>query len=59
MTEDDPNGNCDQSTDASASAPRWGPNHKGAKELAGLYSPGWLLLFSFLVKWKMWRVLLR
>lgn len=36
MLEDDPNSN---------SGPRWGPNHKGAKELQALYSRGNLFLF--------------
>ena len=31
MLEEDPNSNSD---------PRWGPNHKGAKELKNLYSKG-------------------
>lgn len=38
MLEDDPNGNTEAiKTNAS---PRWGPQHKGAQELANLYSPG-------------------
>lgn len=48
MLEDDPNSNCQLTTTAAAndctndgtSAPRWGPQHKGAQELANLYSPG-------------------
>lgn len=50
MLEDDPNANCqlvtandtiDSSTNnTSAISPRWGPQHKGAQELANLYSPG-------------------
>ncbi|XP_046398555.1 plasmanylethanolamine desaturase [Ischnura elegans] len=39
MLEDDPNANssvCHEET----SKPRWGPNHKGAQELANLYSTG-------------------
>lgn len=47
MLEDDPNSNC-QLTTANAvndctndgKTPRWGPQHKGAQELANLYSPG-------------------
>lgn len=45
MSEDDPNGNvivkdeCSVQGDKSG-APRWGPKHKGAQELANLYSPG-------------------
>lgn len=51
MTEDDPNGNCQASTEsasANCTAPRWGPEHKGAKELANLYSPG---LYCVRLKW--------
>lgn len=48
MLEDDPNSNCQLTTTTAASdctndgksVPRWGPQHKGAKELANLYSPG-------------------
>lgn len=41
MLEDDPNGNLtlDQTFNETKS-PRWGPQHKGAQELANLYSPG-------------------
>lgn len=52
MLEDDPNGNTEVTikyekdiTDKQKQ-PRWGPQHKGAQELANLYSPG-LFLFSF------------
>lgn len=38
MLEDDPNGNTE--TIKSNASPRWGPQHKGAQELANLYSPG-------------------
>jgi len=41
MLEDDPNGNSAlEQTFIKQSAPRWGPQHKGAQELAKLYSPG-------------------
>lgn len=48
MLEDDPNANCQLATEKdpnrtcneSQSSPRWGPQHKGAQELANLYSPG-------------------
>lgn len=49
MFEDDPNANCQLATNKdvtnstsneSQSSPRWGPLHKGAQELANLYSPG-------------------
>lgn len=49
MLEDDPNSNCqlttantvnDSSTNDGKTIPRWGPQHKGAQELANLYSPG-------------------
>ncbi|KAF0296634.1 Transmembrane protein 189 [Amphibalanus amphitrite] len=39
MPEGDPNSNTDI-TKEEESKPRWGPNHKGAKELANLYSSG-------------------
>lgn len=39
MSEDDPNANTQPQTE-SISEPRWGPRHKGAQELAELYSPG-------------------
>ncbi|XP_055295727.1 plasmanylethanolamine desaturase isoform X2 [Sitodiplosis mosellana] len=47
MLEDDPNANCQLATATdtksicydSQSSPRWGPQHKGAQELANLYSP--------------------
>lgn len=46
MLEDDPNANCQLATakndvkDSTNNIPRWGPQHKGAQELANLYSPG-------------------
>lgn len=49
MFEDDPNANCqlattkgvtNSTTNEIQSSPRWGPQHKGAQELANLYSPG-------------------
>lgn len=48
MLEDDPNSNCQLTTANTANdgtndgktIPRWGPQHKGAQELANLYSPG-------------------
>lgn len=48
MLEDDPNANCQlsnqinekDSTQNEQPPPRWGPQHKGAQELANLYSPG-------------------
>lgn len=48
MLEDDPNSNCQLATKINDTSntqneqppPRWGPQHKGAQELANLYSPG-------------------
>lgn len=44
MLEDDPNANCTVtavlSSQESNKQPRWGPQHKGAQELANLYSNG-------------------
>lgn len=48
MLEDDPNSNSQLTTATAATdcttdgkaVPRWGPQHKGAQELANLYSPG-------------------
>ena len=38
MPEDDPNGNVNE--ESGSNVPRWGPQHAGAKELAGMYSRG-------------------
>lgn len=47
MLEDDPNANSVVPTSAEdRNAPRWGPNHKGAQELASLYSGGEIIQFS-------------
>lgn len=39
MLEDDPNANSSVSPEETLS-PRWGPTHRGAQELANLYSRG-------------------
>ena len=38
MAEDDPNQN--SPVDNKATTPRWGPQHKGAQELAAQYTAG-------------------
>ncbi|ENN75912.1 hypothetical protein YQE_07554, partial [Dendroctonus ponderosae] len=40
MLEDDPNANCSVVPEKKESGPRWGPEHRGAQELANLYSRG-------------------
>ncbi|KAL1124165.1 hypothetical protein AAG570_001935 [Ranatra chinensis] len=40
MHEDDPNANSSVLREEEAFTPRWGPSHKGAQELANLYSRG-------------------
>jgi plasmanylethanolamine desaturase len=41
MLEDDPNGNFElKKPKPVVQRPRWGPQHKGAQELARLYSKG-------------------
>lgn len=49
MLEDDPNGNAELKHDNSTieNNPRWGPQHKGAQELANLYSPGKCILKKY------------
>lgn len=39
MSEDDPNANTQLPSEV-GTEPRWGPRHRGAQELAELYSPG-------------------
>lgn len=46
MSEDDPNANSASKVQQQDRIARWGPNHKGAQELAGLYSKGKLLYLS-------------
>lgn len=62
MLEDDPNANCQLATtkdttstnnNDSQSSPRWGPQHKGAQELANLYSPGNVLAFHHRVGYQL------
>lgn len=45
MLEDDPNANS-AVKDEEKTRPRWGPQHKGAQELANLYSTGTHFLFA-------------
>lgn len=40
MLEDDPNGNTTNKFEQKQKTARWGPTHKGAQELAKLYSTG-------------------
>lgn len=40
MLEDDPNANCAKDNGGNLYQPRWGPGHKGAQQLANLYSAG-------------------
>lgn len=40
MSEDDPNANQTTGLEQKEQQPRWGPQHKGAQELARLYSKG-------------------
>lgn len=41
MLEDDPNANSElKNSSSTENHPRWGPQHRGAQELAKLYSPG-------------------
>lgn len=48
MLEDDPNANSVVSTSQEdRTVPRWGPTHKGAQELANLYSNGNYLISLF------------
>lgn len=46
MLEDDPNANCAMVSreETERQRPRWGPQHKGAQELANLYSTGTVVI---------------
>lgn len=49
MLEDDPNANSVAPTSQEdRTKPRWGPNHKGAQELASLYSGGTISVLFWL-----------
>lgn len=56
MLEDDPNSNCqltatnteNDCTNDGKTVLRWGPQHKGAQELANLYSPGMRFIHRFM-----------
>jgi hypothetical protein len=51
MLEDDPNANSVvPNSPEDRIKPRWGPNHKGAQELASLYSGGKTISFNL---WKL------
>lgn len=54
MLEDDPNANSVITTTKTLpddrTVPRWGPNHKGARELANLYSTGENYFFVIIKK---------
>lgn len=47
MSEDDPNANSASKVQQKDRIARWGPTHKGAQELAGLYSKGEILFLFF------------
>lgn len=51
MLEDDPNANTDHQLEDQIEVehPRWGPQHKGAQELANLYSPGRSIRYSYII----------
>lgn len=52
MIEDDPNANFELSTEKISlenKKVRWGPSHKGAQELANLYSPGNVIFLCVLI----------
>lgn len=49
MFEDDPNANVQLPSEV-GNQPRWGPRHRGAQELAELYSPGELFPINLLMK---------
>lgn len=62
MLEDDPNANCQlatqvnekDSTQNEQPPPRWGPQHKGAQELANLYSPGMCIICAYYTQYPDW-----